>query len=161
MELNLVYLLLGSNIGDRFAHMQNGIRKIDAQAGMIQKQSSFYETEPWGVINQANYLNAAVLIKTPYTPAELFYRLKSIEADEGRTDQTKYASRTLDIDILFYNNLILRTPQLKIPHPKLSSRQFVLEPLNEIAPAFMHPEFNKTISQLLMECTDDKKVNLL
>jgi 2-amino-4-hydroxy-6-hydroxymethyldihydropteridine diphosphokinase len=161
MQLNVVYLLLGSNIGNRFLHMQKGIEKIDAQAGMIQKRSSLYETEPWGVINQDNYLNAAVMIKTPYTPDELFHRLKSIEANEGRTDQTKYASRTLDIDILFYNNWVFKTDELTIPHPRLSLRRFVLEPLYEIAPELVHPISNKTIGQLLMECTDEKKVKQL
>jgi 2-amino-4-hydroxy-6-hydroxymethyldihydropteridine diphosphokinase len=160
MKLHKVYLLLGSNIGDREQHIHHGVEQIRALAGNIVTISSFYETEPWGVTDQTDYLNAAALIETELTPEKLFHRLKSIEAGEGRTDQKKYAPRTLDIDILFYDDEVIHSDNLEIPHAKLHLRQFTLVPLNEIAGNFRHPVLKKTISELLAECGDELGVRL-
>ena len=158
MELHQVYLLLGSNIGDRIGHILNGLNKIGEKAGVINAISSFYETEPWGVTDQADYLNAAVLISTEVEPGSLFAILKEIETGEGRLDQKKYAPRTLDIDILFYDAEIITTEKLTIPHPRLHLRKFVLIPMAEIAPDHMHPVINKTIEELIAECPDMMEV---
>lgn len=153
-------MLLGSNIGDRQEHLQYGIKKINEAAGKVVKKSSFYETEPWGVTDQDAYLNAAVLIETEFSPEELFRAIKEIEIEEGRTDQRKYAPRTLDIDILFYNQQIVHTKHLVIPHPRLHRRKFALVPMNEIASDFVHPVFRKTIGTLLTNCKDPLYVRL-
>src|SRR5262245_24272879 len=121
-----VYLLLGSNIDDRENYLSLGLEKIQDRAGKILKSSFIYETAPWGVVGQENYLNAAVLVETLLSPEKLFPELKKIETEAGRTDQKKYAPRTLDIDILFYDHLVLNSKDLIIPHPKLQLRRFVL-----------------------------------
>ena len=156
-----VYLLLGSNIGDREAHFYFATVEIEKRIGVILQSSSFYETAPWGVTDQENYLNAALLIRTELPPESLFHLLKKIEEEAGRTDQRKYAPRTLDIDILFYDDLILHSKELTIPHPKLHLRKFVLVPLAEINRTLIHPVFKKSIGQLLEECPDDLEVKLL
>jgi 2-amino-4-hydroxy-6-hydroxymethyldihydropteridine diphosphokinase len=158
MKLQRVFLLLGSNLGDRELHIRNAIDTIEQQISEAEKISSLYETEPWGVSDQPNYLNAAMIIFTDYSPLQLLSLLKQIEAAEGRTDQKKYASRTLDIDILFYDNFILNSNELIIPHPKLQQRRFALVPLNEIASEFIHPLLKKSIAGLLEECQDNLKV---
>lgn len=160
MKLHKVYLLLGSNIGDREGHLRHGIQQLRAQAGNVVTISSFYETEPWGVTDQPDYLNAAALIETELTALKLFHLLKSIEVGEGRTDPKKYASRTLDIDILFYDDEVIRSEDLVIPHSRLHLRQFTLVPMNEIAGNFRHPVLKKTISELLAECEDKLEVRL-
>ncbi|HYV90205.1 MAG TPA: 2-amino-4-hydroxy-6-hydroxymethyldihydropteridine diphosphokinase [Chitinophagales bacterium] len=156
-----VYLLFGSNLGDRVLHVQSAMKSVHEQIGEAQKKSSIYETEPWGVSDQPNYLNAAMSILTNHSPQQLLTLLKQIEIDEGRTDQKKYASRTLDIDILFYEDLILQTDSLIIPHPKLKERRFALVPLLEIAHDFIHPVIKKSIAQLLEECNDHLSVTKL
>lgn len=158
MKLHTAYLLLGSNVGNRQVHFQHALEKIQSMAGVISKASSIYETQPWGVTDQDDYLNMAVEINTSYSPEELFKHLKAIEKGEGRTDATQYAPRTLDIDILFYNDLVFESEHLIIPHPRLHLRRFVLKPLEEIAPSIIHPMLKKSVKELLMECEDDKNV---
>src|SRR5262245_29514015 len=152
------YLLLGSNIGDREAHLYFAIREINARAGKILKASSVYETEPWGVTNQANYLNAAVLLETDLDPESLIHRLRDLEREAGRTDQKKYAPRTLDIDILFYDHLVWKSEDLIIPHPKLHLRRFALVPLAELNSRFIHPLLHHSVEELLQSCTDPLRV---
>jgi len=158
MKLHRVFLLLGSNLGDRALHIQHAMDAIQPRIGKTEKISSLYETEPWGVSDQPNYLNAAMIIHTSYSPQELLTLIKQIELEEGRTDQKKYASRILDIDILFYNDLVLNSKDLIIPHPRLQDRRFALIPLNEIDSDFIHPVFKKSIAELLKECQDTLKV---
>ena len=153
-RIHRVSLLFGSNLGDRALHIQHAMKSVQVGIGKAEKISSLYETEPWGVSDQPDYLNAAMIIQTNYTPQQLLSRLKQIEIQEGRADQKKYASRTLDIDILFYDDLALNSKKLTIPHPKLHLRKFALVPLNEIAGEIMHPVFKKSISKLLKESGD-------
>lgn len=157
-EIHMVYLLLGSNLGNRRLHLLHGLDEIRSRAGKVLQQSSIYETEPWGVTDQPDYLNAACKIETTLSPENLFSVLKKIEIGEGRISQKKYASRTLDIDIVFYDDLILQSEGLIIPHPKIHLRKFVLAPLDEIAPDFIHPAFKKSMRQLLDECDDSLEV---
>lgn len=154
-------LLLGTNLGDRLRHIQAARREIADRVGDIKKESSVYETEPWGVTDQPTYLNAVVIVQTTLAPNELLAVLKMIEKLEGRTDRKKYAPRTLDIDILFYDGLVFHSKELTIPHPKIPLRRFALIPLAEVMPDFVHPQLRKSIRQLLAECTDGLQVKPL
>lgn len=158
--MNEAYLCLGGNIGDREKALNLALVKISELAGQIETKSAIYETEAWGVEKQQAYLNQCAKITTELTPGELIETLLSIEKSLGRErnfDHT-YEPRTLDIDILFYNNFIIEQEHLVIPHPRLQLRKFVLIPLNEIAPNYLHPALNKTIFSMLKECEDTSEV---
>lgn len=142
---------IGSNLGDRQAYCQDAIRRLRAAGCTILKVSSFRETEPWGLSNQPPFLNGAVLIGTGLKPHELLKLLLSIETDLGRIRTERWGPRIIDLDILFYDNVILRSEALSIPHPHLHERAFALEPLAEIAPDMIHPVLNKTLAALLQE----------
>lgn len=154
--MNEVYLCLGGNLGNREENILDAIALILSTIGEIQEKSSIYETEAWGVQNQQAYLNQVIKINTLLPPNELLKKLLSIEKQLGRkrTESSNYESRTIDIDILFYNNLIIKNKELEIPHPRLHLRNFVLIPLNQINSKLMHPILNKSINAILAECTD-------
>lgn len=156
--MNKAYLLTGGNEGDRFLHMQQARTNIELICGQVLQVSSLYETAPWGKAGQADFLNQVLLIQTNLDPQHLLKAILRIEEKGGRIRTWKNAPRTIDIDILFYNDLILDEPGLTIPHPRITERRFVLEPLNEISPEFQHPLFRKTISRLLLECRDELAV---
>jgi 2-amino-4-hydroxy-6-hydroxymethyldihydropteridine diphosphokinase len=156
--MNIAYLLTGGNEGDRFLHMQQARTNIELICGQLLQVSSLYETEPWGNMDQPDFLNQVILIDTKLSPEELLHAILSIEEKGGRKRTVKNAPRTIDIDILFYNDLILEKPGLSIPHPRIADRRFVLEPLNEISPEFIHPVIGKTIHRLLLECKDELAV---
>lgn len=158
--MSIVYLLLGSNLGDRKENIEKAIVLIQKRIGKIQTLSPIYETEPWGFKEKAdNFYNQGMKVNTPLSSLEVLTRILEIEKDMGRTRNTiEYESRTIDIDILFYNKDIIKTETLTIPHPGIPERLFVLEILCEIAPDFVHPALNKNIKILRDECTDDKKV---
>jgi 2-amino-4-hydroxy-6-hydroxymethyldihydropteridine diphosphokinase len=156
--MNKAYLLTGGNEGDRRFHMQQARTNIELICGQIIQVSSLYQTAPWGKTDQADFFNQVLLIETNLDPVALLKCVLSIEETEGRIRGEKNAPRTLDIDILFYNHLILQETGLTIPHPRIQERRFVLEPLCEISPDFIHPVFKKTISQLLLECSDQLAV---
>jgi len=159
--MNRVCLSLGSNIGDRKHSISIASGNINNTIGKIISSSSFYETEPWGFNDENFFLNQCIIIETTLTPENVLQELLAIEEKMGRTRVGKlYASRIIDLDILFYDDMILETPQLVIPHPLLHKRRFVLMPLAEIAPEMIHPVFKKTIHQLLEECDDKMKVEL-
>jgi 2-amino-4-hydroxy-6-hydroxymethyldihydropteridine diphosphokinase len=153
--MNKAYLLIGGNEGDRFLHMQQARTNIEHICGQLLQVSSLYETAPWGKTDQADFLNQVMLIGTKFSPEELLLSILTIEEKGGRKRTVKNAPRIIDIDILFYNRLILEKPGLSIPHPRIADRRFVLEPLNEISPDFIHPVIGKTIHQLLLECKDE------
>jgi 2-amino-4-hydroxy-6-hydroxymethyldihydropteridine diphosphokinase len=156
--MNKTYLLTGGNEGDKFLHMQQARANIELICGRLLQISSLYQTAPWGKTDQADFLNQVLLIETAMSPQALLKAILSIEENLGRKRSVRNAPRTIDIDILFYDRLILEVPGLCIPHPRISERRFVLEPLDEIASGFQHPVLAKTIHQLLLECTDELTV---
>ena len=156
--MNKAYLLTGGNEGDRYLSMQQARTNIEHICGQLLQVSSWYETAPWGKTDQADFLNQVLLIETKWNPRELLKAIFLIEEKGGRIRTVKNAPRTIDIDILFYDQLVIEESGLSIPHPRIADRRFVLEPLNEIAPEFEHPVLHKTIHQLLLECTDELAV---
>jgi 2-amino-4-hydroxy-6-hydroxymethyldihydropteridine diphosphokinase len=159
MRKHILYLLLGSNLGDRKSQMDKALHLIPEMIGQITSQSSFYETEPWGFSSEKLFLNIALQTLTFLSPEEVIQKIGEIEKMFGRERSGGgYSSRTMDIDILFYDDLVIDQELLKIPHPRLQDRRFVLVPLNEIANELIHPVFRKTIGELLQDCTDTKNV---
>ena len=158
--MNEVYLQLGSNIGDRLDNLDQSIKIITERIGNVLDKSSVYESTPWGVENQRNFLNQVIFVKSNFDPYTILDLVLQIEKDMGRIRIEKWGERIIDIDILFFDDLIIESENLCIPHEFIAKRKFVLQPICEIAPAFIHPKLNKTISQLLEECIDDEKVNV-
>ena len=146
----LAYLSLGSNVGDRVAHLRDAIARLES-IGRVVSVSSFYETEPVEVTDQPWFLNCAVGLETALTAEQLMARLLQLEQERGRRRIQKKGPRTIDIDILLFDDLILDSPDVTIPHPAMQKRRFVLEPLAEIAAEARHPGIKKTIRELLEE----------
>lgn len=156
--MNEVYLLTGGNVGDRLMNLQQASLKIEKEAGTVLKKSAIYETAAWGLTDQNSFLNQVLLISTASGAEDLLQTLLHIELELGRKRMIKMGPRNIDIDILFYNNEIISSPNLTVPHPQIANRRFVLTPLNEIARAFVHPVLQKTIAQLLEVCPDHLEV---
>jgi 2-amino-4-hydroxy-6-hydroxymethyldihydropteridine diphosphokinase len=156
--METVYLLLGGNVGDREGVMIKTIALLGRKVGTVLQISSFYETQPWGMSDAQNFLNIALKLSTRLTALALLDVLLEIEEQLGRKRNpliTDYESRPIDIDILFYGTAVIQSSRLTIPHPRLQERKFVLVPLCEIAPEFIHPVFHKSIFTLLNECQDN------
>ena len=153
-----IYLLTGSNIGNSQAYLQIAIEKITVALGSITKQSSIYITEPWGNTNQQDFLNQVLEVETALTAHEVLTIILAIETEMGRNRLHKWEPRMIDIDLLFYADEIIESDELVVPHPLLHLRRFTLLPFVEIAPNWMHPKFNKTIVELLIDCTDTSLV---
>lgn len=152
--MNHTYLLTGGNLGDRMENLEAAKTTIGQRVGEILKVSAVYETAAWGKEDQPDYLNQVLELQTGNTAPALLKALLEIENELGRVRMEKYDSRLIDIDILFFNDAIIQQPQLTIPHPRLHERRFVLEPLCEIAPGFVHPVFKQSMAQLLQACND-------
>lgn len=144
----IVHLGIGSNIGNRQENCREAIRQLGLQGVKVVKQSSMIETEPWGVGDQPRFINMAVEVETEAAPEQLFAMMKKIEKSLGRTESIRWGPRVIDLDILFYDDLILDAASLIIPHPRLQERDFVLIPLAEIAPEKIHPRLNKSVVEL-------------
>jgi 2-amino-4-hydroxy-6-hydroxymethyldihydropteridine diphosphokinase len=145
---HIVYLGLGSNLGDRKANLQAAIEGIEPVARLLAA-SPIYQTPPWGYFAQPDFLNQVIRVETDQSPSELLVYMKDLETRLGRTATVRYGPRTIDIDILFYDDLILDEPGLTIPHPRIQGRAFVLVPLADLAPDMLHPLEGKTISAML------------
>ena len=152
--MNTVFIQLGSNLGERINFLEKSKIAIDQNIGAIESQSKVYESTPWRVDGQPNYLNQILEIKTELSANDVLLAALRIEDDLGRTRIEKWGERLIDIDIIFYNKEIIETSELCIPHKHMHERNFVLEPLNEIAPNFVHPKYNKTVNELL-SCSKD------
>lgn len=164
---NCVALLLGCNQGDRVQLLMQAISMINQRIGNVSSNSTLYETEPWGFDAEQKFLNLALVLTTNLPPDQVLKEALQIEDELGRVrpEQVEgkkiYASRTMDIDLIFYNSLKINTDTLVLPHPRMHLRRFVLTPLAEIMPDYIHPQFRKTISQLLADCTDTGEVKPL
>ena len=160
----IVYLSLGSNLGDRVGYIQQAVSLLGANPDInIVATSSFYETEPWQMHSENWFVNAVIQISTTLTPEELLKECKNVESLLGRKkedDEKGYADRTIDIDILFYDDLILSNEILTLPHKYVHKRAFALVPMLEIKANYIHPVFKKTISQLHEELEDPEDVFL-
>ncbi len=157
-----VYLLLGSNMGNKFVAIQQARHEIEKVFGKLKKYSSVYEAEPWGFVSEELFLNQVVLIDTKEPPDKILAKILAIERRIGRdSKQHGSKSRIIDIDILLYGDAIINDPDLTIPHPRMHLRNFALIPLKEIAPSRVHPLLYKTIEQVESECPDKLRVKKL
>ena len=147
-DLQAVHLLLGSNLGNRKEILDKAIELIIRKIGVIVSQSKDYETKPWGVTDQPDFLNLAITIHTKLKPLEILEQTQAIENQLGRVRKEKWGARLIDIDLIFYGNEIIDEPNLKVPHPLMQERDFALIPLAEIAPNFVHPVFGETVLEL-------------
>lgn len=147
--LHTTYISIGSNVGDKRAHLQNAVQKLSAKIGRVVKVSPIYKTPSWGY-DGSDFYNACLCIKTELSPAEMMAEILEIEVTLGRIRSQKkgYQDRIIDIDIIFYENTILQTDLLVLPHPMAHERKFVMQPLCDIAPSKIHPTYKKTVSQL-------------
>ena len=156
-----VFICIGSNIDNRYKYLKKAVQIIRKDKSFkIEKCSLIYETEAWGKTEQKDFLNSVLKIKTRLGPANLLKRLKEIEKKAGRKNFGRWEEREVDIDILIYDNIIYDSEELQIPHKELHKRNFVLIPLNEIAPDFIHPVLKKPLSELLKKSKDKLKVKI-
>src|SRR5581483_4145004 len=155
----VIFLALGSNLGNRLENLHNAVKHL-APFAQISRASSIYETEPWGITEQPRFLNMVVESETTLAPDELLGVVKTVERNLGRTETIRYGPRMIDIDILFYDDVIYKSGTLEIPHPRLSERRFVLVPLNDIAPDLLHPSMRVTVRELHARLPDTGDVRL-
>ena len=156
-----IFLLLGSNEGDSAQNLGVAREKIEFRTGAIIKQSSLYRSAAWGIEAQPDFLNQVLEIATELSPEALLEEILAIELEMGRVRRQKWGPRFIDIDLLFYGVEVRNTPSLVLPHPRIPERRFTLLPLSEIAPEFVHPVLNKTMSRLLEECRDPLDVRIV
>ena len=156
--MNIVFLQLGSNLGERESLLQDAIIAIEGRIGQVVEKSKVYESTPWRVEGQKNYLNQIVKVKTELLADDILSTVLDIEKELGRIRLEKWGERLIDIDIIFYNDSIIETAQLCVPHKHMHERMFVLTPMHNIAPEMVHPIYNKTVAELLQICKDTELV---
>ncbi len=152
--MNTAILLIGGNLGDPSINLEKAVQLIGEKAGKVMKKSALYQTAPWGVTDQPDYINQGLEVQTELDAPTLLQCLLEIERNIGRVRQEKWGSRVIDIDMIFFNADVISLPELKIPHPRMQLRNFVLTPLDEIIPEFIHPVLQQTVSQLLAVSPD-------
>jgi 2-amino-4-hydroxy-6-hydroxymethyldihydropteridine diphosphokinase len=143
-----VYIALGSNLGDRLANLGTALVAIRPEVSPVEC-SPVYETQPWGFLEQQNFLNQVILAKTSLSPWKLLEHLKKVEKRLGREKTFRYGPRLIDLDILFFDSDVIDSPPLQIPHPEIQNRAFVLFPLAQLAPEYLHPVLNMTVEEML------------
>lgn len=153
-----IFLLLGSNQDHPLQRLAEAVDRIGQQCGEVLEQSSVYRTAAWGLEQQPDFYNQVIEIATTHSPQALLEKILDIERDMGRVRGQKWGPRIIDIDLLFYGDLIMITPTLQLPHPGIPERRFTLIPFREIAPAFRHPVSGKSAVTMLNECTDTLRV---
>lgn len=151
LMMSIVYIGIGSNLGNREKNCLKAVQLLFDSGIAIMKQSSMYETEPWGVKDQPRFINMVIEAETEEKPGKLLELLKRIEREIGRKETYKWGPRAIDLDILLYNDLVINNTALQIPHPHMHERDFVLRPLSEIAPNKIHPVLKKTVRELLFD----------
>ena len=156
--MNTSFLLIGGNEGDRQANLDMAVRLMEASGTLVLQRSALYETAAWGKTDQPAFLNQALKVSTSLDAPVFLDLLLAIEEKMGRKRREKYGERNIDIDILFFNDVILRLPQLVIPHPEIQNRRFALAPMAEIAPGLIHPVLHRSIADLLAACPDKLEV---
>jgi 2-amino-4-hydroxy-6-hydroxymethyldihydropteridine diphosphokinase len=157
--MKIVFLGIGTNLGSRESNLKEAISRIEKYIGPVSEFSSVYETEPWGFQTRNQFLNMVAKVETKLIPSELLDKILEIESLMGRKrGEKQYSSRVIDIDILLYEDLKIDEKRLKIPHPRMHERRFVMVPLCEIEPEKIHPVLNKSISELLEICEDRSEV---
>lgn len=157
--LHTVYLLLGGNLGNRVALLAAAREALAAEAGSVTAASPLFETAAWGLEDQPSFLNQALELRTPLAPQALLRVALSVEAALGRARQERYGPRTIDIDILLYDDAVIDEPGLQVPHPQLPARRFALTCLAALAPGKVHPLLGRSIAQLLASCPDPLPVH--
>lgn len=155
---NRVVLSLGGNIGEVQKVFEVASHHLEVKVGELVLSSSFYSTKAWGVENQPDFLNQVLVLETKLSPLEILRYALSIEKELGRVRKEKWHERIIDIDVLFYNDEIINTKELMLPHPFIQERNFILYPLAEIMPDFIHPRLNRTLLNLKNSCKDDLAV---
>jgi len=158
LKLNKVFLGLGSNLGNREENLLMAQKLIEEKVGKVRSKSSIYETAAWGITEQNAFLNQVLEIETVFSPSAVLHLLLKIEKDMGRIREIKWGERSIDIDVLYFNNVILSTENLVVPHPFIPERKFVLVPLCEIAPVFIHPKLKQSNLELLEKCQDSGEI---
>jgi 2-amino-4-hydroxy-6-hydroxymethyldihydropteridine diphosphokinase len=156
-----VFLLLGTNLGNRQMFLQQAVEAIAVEIAPVQKASAVYETQSWGKTDEPDYLNQVITLQTNFSAQQVLQKILSIELQMGRKREVKWGSRIIDIDILFYGDEVINEPELVVPHPQLHNRRFTLDPLAEIAPEFVHPLLNRNILALKNELKDSLIVKKL
>ena len=156
-----IFILLGSNLGDRQENLDRARQEISRSIGPIVTSSSVYKTAAWGNTHQPDFYNQVIEIHSSHGPGKLLVDTQLIEQKMGRIREEKWGPRVIDIDILFYGNSVLTSEALTIPHPEIANRKFTLLPLAEIAPDFIHPVIKKSVAQMLSACTDSLGVEKL
>ena len=149
--MSKVWIALGSNMGEGRKNLDLAIKMMNERGVSVKKVSTYIETEPYGYTEQDNFVNAVCIAETKLSPRELLETLLKIELDMGRVRIIKWGPRLIDLDILFYEDLIIDEEDFKVPHIEIQKRSFVLEPMNEISPDKIHPVFKKTVNQLLLD----------